>query len=173
MVVTVNKISSRGFSEVAREFQNPDCCCYRSTLLRHLVTKWQCSNCVVHGLCGSCSSTDLFLDCVWLVNLLGKLHSSVACNALGWPDKSNVQSAIPCLPMAMRSSDFLLNSTCYVQPHGLVICTSFWVHQKGQSLSICINYRWSQVHMECTMIKCILVLWWLWQKLLAAEAMDM
>ena len=75
MVGTVNKMSSRGCREVASEFQNPDCCCYRSTLLRHLVTKWQCSNCVVHGLCGSCSSTDLFLDCVWLVNLLGKLHS--------------------------------------------------------------------------------------------------
>uniref|UniRef100_A0A453D6J2 Uncharacterized protein n=1 Tax=Aegilops tauschii subsp. strangulata TaxID=200361 RepID=A0A453D6J2_AEGTS len=30
--------------------------------------------------------------------------------------------------------------------------------QKGQSLNICINYRGSQVHMEYTMIKCILVL---------------
>ncbi|XBJ05156.1 hypothetical protein VPH35_023990 [Triticum aestivum] len=44
------------------------------------------------------------------------------------------------------------------KPHGLGICTSVWVHQKGQSLSICINCRGSQVHMECTMIKCILVL---------------
>ena len=149
MVVTINKMSSRGCSEMG---------------------KWQCSSCVVPGLCSSCSSTDLLLNCVWLVNLLGKLHSSVACNALGWPDNLHVQSAISCQPMATLSTDFLPNSTCYVQPHGLGICTSVWVHQKGQLLSICINYRGSQVHMDHTMIKCILVLWWLWRKMLAAEA---
>lgn len=34
----------------------------------------------------------------------------------------------------------------------------FSLGSNGQSLSICINYRGSQVHMDRTMIKCILVL---------------
>ena len=89
------------------------------------------------------------INSVWLVNLLGKLHSSVACTherssyMFGQPFPASLWLGFP------ADSFYIPHSMCcrVVQPHGLGNMY-FGLGSKRKSLSICINYLWPQVHMS-------------------------